>query len=151
LTKVRSRSPPFISADKARATGEDLTNNQVLLIGSVRVELPQQGQLMADQATVTVRESRVVRAQVTGKPVKFEHRAKPTEPPVHGRARQIDYDVPAQTVQFTGDAWFNNGKFEFTSESIEYNLATGAARGTRGSGGPTQKKDGSLPMPQLPR
>ncbi|HTE42886.1 MAG TPA: LPS export ABC transporter periplasmic protein LptC [Steroidobacteraceae bacterium] len=141
LTKVRSLSPPFISADKARGAGKDLANNQWLLTGSVRVELPQQGQLLADQAVITVSDSRVIRAQVTGNPVNFEHRLKESEPPVHGRARRIDYNVPAQTVEFSGDAWFNNGKFEFKSESIEYNLATGAARGTKGSGGPTQKND----------
>jgi len=140
LTNVRSRTPPFVSANQGRATGVDLTNNQVVLSGAVRLELPQQGWITADVATITVRNQRVVRAQVTGAPVNFQHRYKETEPPVQGRANAIDYDVLGQTVQFSGDAWFNNGKFEFASELIEYNLVTGAAHSTRGSGGTSSAK-----------
>jgi hypothetical protein len=32
-------------------------------------------------------------------------------------------------VRFSGEAWFSKGKYEFTSDSIEYNLITEAAQG----------------------
>ncbi len=149
LTKVRSKSEPIISADQARATGADLANNQWVLSGAVRLELPKRGLVTADLATVTVRNNRVVHVRLTGAPVNFQHRRKDSDQIVNGRAAVIDYDVLTQILQFSGKAWFNNGKFEFTSDFIEYNLTTEAAHGTRGSGGPVPRKsDAPNPAPR---
>jgi LPS export ABC transporter protein LptC/lipopolysaccharide transport protein LptA len=133
LKKVRSVTPPFVSADQARATGADLANNQVVLTGAVRIELPEQGTINADEATVTVRDDRVVRAIVTGAPVNLEHHPKDGGATVYGRASRVDYDVPAQSVLFSGDAWFTKGEYDFKSHSIIYDLATGAVRASRGT------------------
>ena len=133
LKKVRSVTPPFVSADLARATGADLANNQVVLTGAVRIELPDQGVITADAATVTLRDDRVVRAIITGKPVNLEHRPKDGSETVYGRASSVDYDVPAQSVVFSGNAWFTKGEYDFKSDSIVYDLATGAVRATRGT------------------
>jgi len=131
LTKVRSTTEPFISADLARATGADLANNQVILRGNVRMELPKRGLIEADAAKIGVRNSRVVYAEATGSPVRFQHQDKDDGRIVHGRANIIDYDVQTQMLRFMNDAWFNNNQFEIKSDLIEYNLATEAARGTR--------------------
>jgi LPS export ABC transporter protein LptC len=59
LIKVRSKTPPFVQADTLRATGADLANNKIAMRGSVRVELPQQGQITSDTALVSVRNNQV--------------------------------------------------------------------------------------------
>jgi len=147
LTKVRSKSEPFISADQARATGIDLSNNQWVLRGAVRMELPKRGLVTADLATVTVRNNRVVHAQLTGAPVNFQHTRSDSGQIIHGRANTIEYDVLTQILQFSGEPWFSDGKFELKSDFIEYNLTTEAAHGTRGSGGPVAHKN-DAPSPE---
>jgi lipopolysaccharide transport protein LptA/LPS export ABC transporter protein LptC len=141
LTKVRTKSEPFISADQARAAGADLANNQVVLQGSVRMEVPNKGLITADQAIVTVRNSRIVHAQLTGAPVNFQTKRKGTDELIRGRGTTIDYDVPTQMVRFLGEAWFSKGKYEFTSDSIEYNLVTESAQGGHSRIVVTPRKD----------
>lgn len=131
LTKVRSITEPFVSADQARATGADVANNHVVLQGNVRLELPHRGLIEADAAKIGVRNSRVTHAEATGAPVRFQHEDKDDGRIVRGRANTIEYDVQTQMLRFVGDAWFNNNQFEIKSDLIEYNLATEAARGTR--------------------
>jgi LPS export ABC transporter protein LptC len=133
LTKVRSKSEPFISANQARATGADLANNQWVLTGAVRLELPNRGLLTADTATVAVRNNRVAHVQLAGEPVNFEHR-RSNEQTIYGRATALDYDVPAALLRIPGTAWFRLDTFEWKQEATEYNLATGEARGKHGTG-----------------
>lgn len=133
ITNVRSKSEPYISADRARASGADLENNQILLSGSVRLELPKRGLVEADSATMTVRNNRIVRAEVNGAPVKFQHEDKAGRI-VHGSANKLEYDVQTQILRFTGQPSFNNNQFEIKSDPIEYNLATESARGGRSEG-----------------
>jgi LPS export ABC transporter protein LptC len=144
LTKVRSKSEPFISADHARATGADLANNQWVLSGAVRLELPNRGLLNADLATITVRSNHIVNVQLSGAPVNFQHQRK-NDQTIYGRANDIDYDVPAQILRIPGEAWFRLDTIEWKQESTEYNLVTGEANGKQGTGTstPTPKKKGA--------
>jgi LPS export ABC transporter protein LptC/lipopolysaccharide transport protein LptA len=151
LTKVRTKSEPFISANQARASGTDLANNQVVLSGAVRLELPKRGLVTADAATLTVQNNRIVHAQLTGAPVNFQHQRQGTDELIRGRGTTIDYDLPTQIVRFLGEAWFSKGKYEFTSDAIEYNLITEAAQGGQSRIVVTPHKDESpttIPAPE---
>jgi LPS export ABC transporter protein LptC/lipopolysaccharide transport protein LptA len=128
LAKVRSKEPPYIEADSARTTGRDENNNQVVLSGHVRIELPGQGQLQADTATITVRNGRVVQARTSGNPVTFEQQRPATQRLAQGRANVIDYDIATQLLKFSGAAWFSNGQVELSTDNVEYDLAKGQAR-----------------------
>jgi LPS export ABC transporter protein LptC len=133
LTKVRSKAEPFISANQARATGADLANNQWVLTGAVRLELPNRGLLTADSATVSVRNNRVSHVQLAGQPVNFQHR-RSNDQTIYGRATALDYDVPASLLRIPGTAWFRLDTLEWKQDATEYNLATGEARGKHGTG-----------------
>ena len=133
LTKVRSKSEPFISANQARATGADLANNQWVLTGAVRLELPNRGLLTADTATVAVRNNRVDHVQLAGEPVNFQHRRN-NDQTIYGRANALDYDVSAALLRIPGTAWFRLDTFEWKQDATEYNLTTGEARGKHGTG-----------------
>jgi LPS export ABC transporter protein LptC len=147
LTKVRSKTEPFVQADEAVASSTDLDNNRFTLRGNVRLDLPQQGNLQADTAIVTVRDSRIVHAVASGKsaspngePVRFEHRRQTKEPSgevkvdtARGRATNIDYDVLTNLLVFTGDVWFSTGRFEWRGEEWQYNLTDGSGKTTRRS------------------
>lgn len=131
LTNVRSKVEPFVRADEAVATDTDLTNNRFTLTGNVRFDLPNRGGLQAHSTVVTVRDSRIVHASATGQPVNFEHQRKPRANETgtdmaRGRARIIDYDVPANTLLFKGDVWFSTGRFEWRGDEFQYNLLDGS-------------------------
>jgi lipopolysaccharide transport protein LptA len=125
MKKVRSKSEPFISANELRTTSKELTNNQVVLSGAVRVELPKRGMVTADVATITVRDNRIVHIQLTGKPVNFQHQGKNSNEIVRGRGTTVDYDLAEQTLRFSGESWFSKAKYEYTSKALfEYNIET---------------------------
>jgi LPS export ABC transporter protein LptC len=135
LTKVRSKSPPFITAEEATISG-DMKNNQAVLQRGVRIELPPQGELVADSAIVTIQNGRVVFASAlasNGQLIVFEHHppsVKPGETVVwRGRALAIDFDFQASTLAMRDGKLSRilNGTTQFESEfpSCFYNLGKG--------------------------
>ncbi|MBC7982227.1 MAG: LPS export ABC transporter periplasmic protein LptC [Candidatus Obscuribacterales bacterium] len=155
LINVRSKVEPFVQANEAVATDTDLTNNRFTLTGDVRFELPQRGTLQAHSTVVTVRDSRIVHALATGQPVSFEHQRQaknlPNDKPAdiaRGRARSIDYDVPANTLAFKGDVWFSTGRFEWRGEEFQYNLIDGSGKTLSRSTTTIQPRERTPSVPQ---
>jgi LPS export ABC transporter protein LptC/lipopolysaccharide transport protein LptA len=150
LTKVRSKVPPLIEADQARTTGGSATNNQIVLTGNVRIELPGKGQLRAAAATAQLRDGRIASARTTGSPVMFEHQDANSKRSAKGHANTIDYDVQAQLLRIEGNARFIIGQYEAAAEAVEYNLATGQVR-SLDARNELIIKDGQLPLPSAPK
>ena len=138
LQNVRSEVPPFVTADRAVASGTDIENNQFSLRGHVRFDLPQEGKLSSDSAIVTIRNGRIVQAAVSGRsndePVEFEHStpgsADSGASVWRGHAQKVDYDVDANTLLLQGDVWlsrsFKNTPIEITCPIAKYNLLDGS-------------------------
>jgi LPS export ABC transporter protein LptC/lipopolysaccharide transport protein LptA len=146
MKKVRSKSEPFISANELRTTSKELTNNQVVLSGAVRLELPKRGMVTADVATITVRENRIVHIQLTGNPVNFQHQGKNSNEIVRGRGTRVDYDLADQTLRFSGESWFSKAKYEYTSKALfEYNIETETVHAGQSSIRVAPRKDDSGP------
>lgn len=138
LIKVRSKTPPFVQADTLRATGADIANNKIAMRGSVRVELPEQGQITSDTALVSIRNNQVSNAHVASdspsKLVEFEHKRKGSEQLVKGRASTIDYDVAQSALKLENNVWFSDENGVWEMEKLDYNIATGAWSGSKFKG-----------------
>ena len=48
--------------------------------------------------------------------------------PVRGHAARIDYDIAAQTVRLSQDAWLFDGRNEINSPTLIYNIRDQIAR-----------------------
>ncbi len=135
MLDVVSKSPPFVKAQRLKASGRDIANNKIEMQGAVSVELPKSGSLTADTAIVTLRNRSVSRAYAAAdspdKFVEFQHRAKESGKTVRGRAATIDYDVEQSVLHLRGNVWLSDERGEWTMEELDYNLATEAWQGTK--------------------
>lgn len=119
---VLSQGNTVVRADQAEATCMNCQNNRWTFKGDVRIDAQPSGNLRSDQATVEVRDNRIVRATVTGSPAKFEQQRAGNLGMAKGHADQIVYDVGQGTVLLTNDAWLSDGRNEMSGPSISYNI-----------------------------
>ena len=145
---VLSQGSTRVRADQAHfaCSGRPSLRNAVAAIncvdshwtlqGNVRIDAPPRGDLRSDQATVEVRDNRIVRATVTGKPAEFEQQLADDLGMEKGHADQIVYDVEAGTVLLTNDAWVSKGGDEMSAPSIAYSIREQKVLAT--SGGTSQ-------------
>ena len=78
--------------------------------------------------------NRLERALATGSPATFSHQLKGSERRNSGRANSIEYDVKRGRMRMAGKAWYTDGRSEFTTEGIVYNLANRAIESEPGPG-----------------
>lgn len=110
-----------IHADKAEASALDVKDATWYLTGNVDVQVPQ-GELMADAATITFREGKVVMATAHGNPANFNQRTVPGVPPASGHAKDIAFDVPKGEVRLNGEAFVTREHNDMTACQIIYNI-----------------------------
>ncbi|MGA3156549.1 MAG: LptA/OstA family protein [Steroidobacteraceae bacterium] len=118
---VLTQGMDTIHADKAEAAALDVKDATWYLTGNVQVQVPQ-GDLMADSATVTFREGKVVMATAHGNPATFMQRTVPGTPPASGHAKDIAFDVPKGEVKLNGDAFVTREHNDLTACQIIYNI-----------------------------
>ena len=119
---VLSQGNTRVRADHAQFTCMNCQDSRWTLQGNVRIEAQPSGNLRSDQATVEVRDNRIVRATVTGSPAEFEQQRADNLGTAKGHADQIVYDVDGGTVLLTNDAWLSDGRNEMSGPSISYNI-----------------------------
>jgi lipopolysaccharide transport protein LptA len=119
---VLSQGNTVVRADQARATCMNCQDNRWTFQGNVRIDAQPRGNLRSDQATVEVRDNRIVRATVTDNPAEFEQQRTDNLGMAKGHADQIVYDVGQGTVLLTNDAWISDGRNEMSAPSISYSI-----------------------------
>jgi lipopolysaccharide transport protein LptA len=125
-----------IKADRAEATGLDLSSSQWVLTGNVQAFMPE-GQLQADKATVQFASKRIESMTAEGAPAQFEHKLENGQT-AHGHARVITLDMVHNDVQLNGDGWLSDGCNEINSGHIAYDLATQRVRADSAPGDSAQ-------------
>lgn len=138
-----------VTAQEASATGLDFEDSQWKLTGDVQILVPD-GKLQSGSAQVVFRSNQIVRATVRGAPASFEQKLKAKDQVARGRAESIDYDVQANTVRLTGQAWLSDGQNEARSNTLIYDIGK-----ERVVANPDEKDPGGvhftiIPKPQPP-
>jgi len=110
-----------VDAEEARATGLNFDNSEWELHGDVQILVPE-GKLNSSDATVTFRNNEIMRAVIVGKPASFEQKLRQSEQFAQGHAGTIDYDVKANTVKLTGDAWLTDGQNQINGQTLIYRI-----------------------------
>lgn len=113
----------LIRAREARAHGVELSfsNSQWDFSGDVHIEVD--GAILdANTATVNFK-GNLDSAQVAGNPATFSHPLKGGTQRNQGHAGTIDYDARKGQVHLSGGAWYTDGRNEFNSPTLAYNLA----------------------------
>jgi lipopolysaccharide export system protein LptA len=123
-----------IQADLAEASGLEFDDSNWTFSGNVRLHIPQ-GDLNADNASVTFVDSRVQTATVHGSPAVFAGELGEGRTPTRGHAQDIDYDVGSGEVRLTGEAWLSDGRNEINGARIVYNVAAQRVLAEGPSGG----------------
>jgi lipopolysaccharide transport protein LptA len=114
-----------VQADRARGNYPvDFSNSHWTFEGHVRMDAEQRGSLRADQSVVEFKDTHIARATATGKPAEFEQQRTDSQPPAHGHADEIVYDVTNGTLRLSGNAWLAEGQDEISSSEITYNIRT---------------------------
>jgi len=106
-----------IQAHQAEGTGPELSfeNSRWQFRGNVRLTF-EGGNLEADQATVSIDDNRIARAEASGRPAVFEQKLPNVDRSAQGRAANIDFDVGQGRVTLTQDIWFTDGRNEWRSD-----------------------------------
>ena len=118
-----TRGVSRIRAQRADATGEELSDSDIVLTGEVRVSMPE-GELRADKATVRIAHNRITSMKAEGSPATFEHAVGDGGQVAHGHANAISYDLERDEVQLQGDSWLTDGCNEINSDHILYDIAS---------------------------
>ena len=135
MPKVEIRQGKMlIRADEALAKGVEASfrNTEWEFRGSVHIEFDG-GKLDAARATAKFVGNKLESALATGSPATFSHQLKGSERRNSGRANSIEYDVKRGRMRMAGKAWYTDGRSEFTTEGIVYNLANRAIESEPGS------------------
>ncbi len=118
-----------IHADKAVANGSGLRfdDSRWEFSGNVVLQMGR-GSLSASETTVHFAGNRIASAQARGTPAQFEQQVPTLARPVHGHAGRIDFDIAAQTVRLSQDAWLFDGRNEINSPVLVYSIRDQVAR-----------------------
>jgi lipopolysaccharide export system protein LptA len=122
---VVSQGATRIQADRAHITGLDengFEDGRWTFTGNVRIDAEPRGTLRSDEAVVEVRDKRLTTATATGKPAEFQQRRGPTGQLTRGHADLIVYDVTANIVRLTNNAWLDDGRSQISAPLVVYNI-----------------------------
>ena len=125
---VVSQGTTRIKADRAHGVAlgvdEAFQDGRWTFKGNVRIDAEARGStLRSDEAVVEFRDKHITTATATGKPAEFQQLQTNTGQLTRGHADLIVYDVKAQTVRLTQDAWLSDGQNTMTGPQVTYNIA----------------------------
>jgi len=108
-----------IEADEGNAVGLDFVKSDWTFHGNVKIAMPD-GSIASDAARISFANNQIVSAQITGAPAVFEQRRD--KHVARGRAAQIDYDVPAQTVKLSNGATLSVDDHDISARTLIYDM-----------------------------
>lgn len=121
LPAVRISQGEFtVKAKEGRASGLNFENSRWVFDGEVEIKSPD-GESTADKAVVVFTDNRIATVDVTGSPATFSQR-DPKGQIARGRAGTIHYDLNANTVRLSDNAWISYGQNELSADSMVYDL-----------------------------
>ncbi|HTT01641.1 MAG TPA: lipopolysaccharide transport periplasmic protein LptA [Steroidobacteraceae bacterium] len=126
-----------VTANRAVGNGTEtnFANNRWVFTGNVHIRSELHGDLTSDSATVEFRDGLIQSALAVGRPAEFEQTESKTGVLASGHAESIEYDVAANTVRLTQDAWLKYGENVTTAPVLVYDIkaqqlvGVGAPRG----------------------
>jgi lipopolysaccharide transport protein LptA len=123
LPAVRISQGDFtVKAKEGRASGLNFENSRWVFNGEVKIIGPD-GESNADNAVVVFAGNRIATVDVTGSPATFSQRDPKEGQIARGRAGAIHYDLNANTVRLSDNAWISYGQNELSADSMVYDLA----------------------------
>jgi len=136
-----------VTANRAvgNGTGISFENNRWVFTGNVHIRSELRGNLTSESATVEFRNGQIQSALAVGQPAEFEQTRSNTGVLARGHADSIEYDVAANTVRLTDDAWLKYGDSVETAPVLVYDIK---AQKLLGAG--TPKPGGRVHMTILP-
>lgn len=103
--------------------------------------------LDVENATVTLAEGRIRTIQALGTPTQFSYRMK-KQGPVSGRADKIEYDAVTDSIVFSGDTRYTDGKKVASTSALTYNFSDGST--TTGTINLIVPREDRVPAPRTP-
>jgi lipopolysaccharide transport protein LptA len=116
-----SQGPLQIRADRGVARQIDFEDAIWEFSGNVVIDLDE-GQLRANEATLTFADFRLTRAVAIGAPAEFEDTGSMSGRPVRGRSGRMEYDLVDGIIRLSDGAWLAEGANEITGSSLVYNV-----------------------------
>lgn len=149
---------PALTIHAAKASGRGLKggyrDSTWDLSDGVHIELDN-AVLDADTATVVFANERVVTIRVQGRPARFSHQQESARR--DGRATNIAYDARSGDLRLSGGTWLSDGRSEYRSSVLLYNVNTGKITNDAqaGDSGPAHivilpGKAPTIPTPRTP-
>lgn len=111
-----------VKADRAHATAMDFKDSRWTFEGNVRINAAPRGNLRSDEAVVEFQDNQLKRATATGNPAEFDQKRADSDQIARGHASTIVYEVGANTIRLSNDAWITDGRNDISSPLIVYNL-----------------------------
>ena len=110
-----------MSVEADTATADDLSgdNSHWDFRGNVHITMTG-STLDSDSAVVQVRKGILTTAVIVGAPARFEQ--KRDKGTARGRAGRIDYDVDAQSIRLSDQAWLSYNDGEITGRTLVYSM-----------------------------
>lgn len=110
-----------LEADVARVNNLDLENSVWHLSGNVIIDAAK-GHVECEEADLTIRNTRLQRAVVTGTPATFRLQRPATEVTTYGEAGKLVYDFSQGIVEFSGNATIMEGGNRISSDYLVYDI-----------------------------
>lgn len=126
--------PIVIEAERLEV---DQNEGTVVYTGNVEAE---QGtmRVSADQMTIVVEDEEVVRITARGQPARYQQLLEADKGLVKGNAQTIVYHTRDEMVDFTGDAFLEQGGNEIAGELIRYDIVAGRVQAEAGGEEPVR-------------
>jgi lipopolysaccharide transport protein LptA len=80
--------------------------------------------LDVENANVALAGGRIKTIVATGTPTQFSYELTKQVQKFTGRANKIEYDAEKDSIQFSGDTWYTDGRNESTVSRLVYNFTT---------------------------
>lgn len=121
---VVSQGTTQVRAKRAHAVGLDNQDDgRWTFEDDVRINAAPRGTLRSNEAVVEVRNRLITSATATGHPAQFQQLSAVKGMLARGHADLIFYDVRADTVRLTGDAWLSYGQnYQISSPLLVYDI-----------------------------
>jgi lipopolysaccharide transport protein LptA len=126
-----------VEADLAETDELDFTNGVWVFTGNVLVETAT-ATLTCDEAHLSFVDHKLVAAELTGEPARFEQHVEETGKTNSGAAKLIVYKLDAGSLQLSNEAHFNDGSNQVSGDLITYDMVAQRLTASSGASGPVK-------------
>ncbi len=110
-----------IEADVGRASKLDFQDSVWRFEGNVIIDVDN-GHIECDSADLQFSDHQLRLAIITGSPATFEMKRPGSEEPTYAEANELQYDISAGVIEFSGAASITEGGNQITSNFLVYNI-----------------------------